>query len=245
MDVVCLAAGKGTRFGNLGRYLQKCMYPVGLRPFVEYSVRNLRRCASFDPGTDRLVFLVGHHGDQLRNYFGERYDGLRLQFLEQGDAGGTGHALRTVGEVLEPEAPTLFWLADLHVPAPLFDAIWQHPYRNVLTLAHSGADDNIDVLTSLDKGRVTRCWGGAGPLADIGLWKFEPAVLTAMTEPTGSEVRALPNLQRLIDNGLDVGWTRASEWVHLGGTRPTPEANVLAVTARVLELAGAAEKATA
>lgn len=244
MNIVCLAAGKGTRFGKLGRYLQKCMYPVGLRPFVEYSVHNLRRSASLDVRSDRLVFVVGHHGDQLRTYFGDRYDGLRLGFLEQGEAGGTGHALRAVGQVLEPNEATLFWLADLHVSTELFDAIWQHPWPNVLTLAQAGADDNADVLTTLDGERVTRCWGGAGPLADIGLWKLQPAVLAAMTEATGSEVRALPNVQRLIDTGLDVGWHEADEWVHLGGTRPTPEANVRAVASRMLELAGEGRDAT-
>jgi len=59
-----------------------------------------------------------------------------------------------------------------------------------------------------------------------------------MHQPTGAEVRALPNLQRQIEAGLAVGWLEAAEWLHLGGTEPTPEANVLAVTRRLLELEG-------
>ena len=101
MDFVCLAAGKGTRFGALGRYLQKCMLPVALTPFLEYTVRNLRRNPACDPERDRLLVLVGHRGEQVRAYFGDAYEGLPIRYLEQGEARGTGHALATVAAALE------------------------------------------------------------------------------------------------------------------------------------------------
>ncbi len=238
MDIVCLAAGKGTRFGQLGRYLQKCMLPVGLTPFVEYSVRNLRASAALDPARDRLTFLVGHHGEQVRAYFGDTYDGLRVRYLEQGEARGTGHALAHIAASLEPDAPVLVWLGDLYVPTASFDGALRHDAANLLTLAPGGVDDNASVRVTTEGPRVTQAWYGRGPLADIGLWKLEPAVMRAMTEPTGAEIRALPNLQRQIEAGLEVGWLEADAWLHLGGTEPTPEANVLAVARRVLQLEG-------
>jgi len=238
MDFVCLAAGKGTRFGALGRYLQKCMLPIGLTPFLEYSVRNLRRSGACDPERDRLVVLVGHHGEQIRAYFGDAYDGLPIRYLEQGEARGTGHALATVAGAVDGAAPAVVWLGDLYVPAALFEGIVRHEGANVLTLAPGGADANASVRVTVDRGRVTRAWYGSGPLADIGLWRLTPPVMADMHEPTGDEVRALPNLQRQIDAGLRVGWLEAREWLHLGGTEPTPEENVLAVGRRVLELNG-------
>ena len=240
MDVVCLAAGKGTRFGSLGRYLQKCMLPVGLTPFLEFSVRNLRVSGAVDPDRDHLTFVVGHLGDQVHAYFGDDYEGLPLRYVEQGAARGTGHALACVAGALPAERPALVWLGDLYVPAGLFAAVAAHPSSNVLTLAPGGLDANSSVRVTTDGGRVTQAWYGRGPLADIGLWKLEPAVMASMTEATGAEVRALPNLQRRIEAGLEVGWVEADEWVHLGGTEPTPEDNVLAVQRRVLELAGSA-----
>ncbi|MEJ2288784.1 MAG: NTP transferase domain-containing protein [Deinococcales bacterium] len=240
MDVVCLAAGKGTRFGRLGRYLQKCMLPVGLTPFLEFSVRNLRTSGAVDPARDRLTFVVGHLGEQVRAYFGDEYDGLPLRYVEQGEARGTGHALAQVAGALAGDRPAVVWLGDLYVPAELFAAVAGHPSANVLTLAPGGIDANASVRITTDGARVKQAWYGRGPLADVGLWKLEPAVMAAMTEATGTEVRALPNLQRAIDAGLEVGWLEAEEWVHLGGTEPTPEANVLAVQRRVLQLEGRA-----
>jgi NDP-sugar pyrophosphorylase family protein len=243
MDYVCLAAGKGSRFGELGRYLQKAMYPVGLTPFLELSIRNLLRSRATDPRRDRLTLLVGHHGEQIRAYFGARYGALPIRYLQQGKAGGTGHALRVLHDALRPTVPVVAWLADLYVPAHAFEAVARHPDANVLTLAPAGDDDNLSVRVSLDDGRVTRAWYGDGPLADIGLWKLEPRVMADMTEATGHEVRALPNVQRAIQSGVRVGVLEVAEWVHLGGVQPTPEANVRDVVRRIhaLEDAGAAE----
>lgn len=233
MEYLCLAAGKGTRFGELGRYLQKCMYPVGLRPFLEYSIRNLTRSAGFDADRDRLTLVVGHHGEQLRAYFGDCYGRLRLQYLEQPAALGTGHALRLAGRALDPTEPVIAWLADSYVPAERFAALRAHPDANVLTLAPDPTAANPDVGVTVDGDRVTRAWRGEAGAYDIGLWKFEPAVLAEMTAVAVDEYRALPNLQRLVDRGLRVGHLAAADWLHLGGTDPTPEANTLAVTAEV------------
>lgn len=236
MDFVCLAAGKGTRFGALGRYLQKCMLPIALTPFLEYSVRNLMDSGALDPERDRLAFLVGHHGEQVRAYFGDAYRGLPLRYVEQGEALGTGHALAAAAAALRPQEPAVVWLGDLYVPRELFAAAAGHPEATALTLGPAGLDANRNVRVTTEGPLVTRAWHGRGPLADIGLWKLEPHVMAAMTEATGAEIRALPNLQRQIDEGLRVGWLQAAEWIHLGGTEPTPEANVLAVARRVLEL---------
>ena len=54
----------------------------------------------------------------------------------------------------------------------------------------------------------------------------------AVVAPNG-ELRMLPNLQRLIDRGLKVGYVHSREWVHLGGTLPSAEENVRAVARRL------------
>ncbi len=239
MDALCLAAGKGTRFGHLGRYLQKCMYPVGLTPFLAFSVGNLLASGAVRPGRDRLTLVVGHHGEQVRAYFGREVDGLEVGYLEQPDPRGTGHALALAHEGLRPDAPLLCWLADGYVPAGRFAELAAHSDDTVLTLAPGHPDENPTVRVDVAGGRVTRAFRGGGERFDVGAWKLSPRTMAGMTDVAeNGEIRMLPNLQRLIDEGAEVGWLAADEWLHLGGTAPTPEANVARVEARVRELHG-------
>jgi NDP-sugar pyrophosphorylase family protein len=240
MDYICLAAGKGTRFGHLGRYLQKCMYPVGLRPFLEYSLANLRQSAGLDVSADRLTIIVGHHGEQVRAYFGAAYRGLRLGYLEQRELLGTGHALRLAHDALAPRESVVAWLADTYVPVELFERLRACPAPNAQTVAPGPPGEKPDLRVSVAEGRVRKAWQGEGELYDIGLWKLSPAVLSGMTETRHGEYRMMPNLQLALERGHEVAAIHADEWLHLGGVHPTPEANALAVARRVLELEGAA-----
>jgi NDP-sugar pyrophosphorylase family protein len=236
MHYICLAAGQGTRFGKLGRYLQKCMYPVGLKPFLEYSIRNLCRSRHLT-AQDRLTLVVGHHQTQVRSYFADRYQGLPIDYLEQPEQLGTGHALYLAYEALRPEDPVIAWLADSYIPTARFEALYAHPLSNVQTLAAGHAGEKPELRVSVDGERVTKAWQGEGELYDIGLWKLSPAVLALMTQVRHGEYRMMPNLQLALTQGHAIGYLQADSWLHLGGTLPTPEANVLEVARRVLALA--------
>jgi NDP-sugar pyrophosphorylase family protein len=235
MDLICLAAGAGTRLGRLGRYLQKCMYPVGLRPFLEHALLQVLAADAVDARRDRLALVVGHLGAQVRGHFGAAFEGLEIVYAEQRERLGTGHALSVAATVLQPTASVLAWQADLFPTAAMVDAVARHPAPTVVTLG-PGHEDEPDVLrATVDGDRVRRVWEGSGALFDVGLWKLAPGLLGRMTEvrAAGGEYRMLPNLQRCIDDGADVGYAVADAWIHLGGVLPTPEANVRDVVRRV------------
>jgi NDP-sugar pyrophosphorylase family protein len=235
MDLICLAAGAGTRMGRLGGYLQKCMYPVGLRPFLEHALAQVLASDAVDPGRDRLTLVVGHLSEQVRGHFGHAVDGLPIVYVEQVERRGTGHALSLAAAALQPAAPVVAWQADLFPTTAMVDAVARHPAPNVVTLGpgHEGESDRLRATVEGD--RVRRVWDGDGELFDVGLWKLAPAVLHRMTEVRAEkgEYRMLPNLQRSLDDGAEVGYVVADAWVHLGGTLPTPEANVRDVVRRV------------
>lgn len=236
MEFVCLAAGKGSRLGELGRYLQKCMYPVGVRPFLEWSLHNLLHSGAVDPAGDRLTLVIGHHGEQVRAYFGSEYQGLTLGYLEQRELLGTAHALHLAAEALRPNEPVIAWLADLYVPSALFAAIRAHPGGDVLTLGPGHERDSADIRIATEGARVTRSFRGDGELSDIGLWKFSPPMLRGMLARRDGEYRVLASVQAAIERGARVGFLTANEWIHLGGTVPSPEANVRTVVGRLLAL---------
>ncbi len=233
-EFICLAAGKGTRMGNLGSYLQKAMYPVGLKPFLQHSMEQLL-ASGVAPVGSRLVLVVGHLADQVRGYFGSSFEGLQLSYVLQERQAGTGHALMCAADALEGSGSVVAWQGDLFVPSALFAQVAAHPLPNVVTLGGGHEDESPVLRATTDGERVTRVWQGEGPLLDIGLWKLAAGLLKEFGQvvaPNG-ELRMLPNLQRLMDGGVEVGYVVSEEWVHLGGTLPSAEENVRAVVRRL------------
>ncbi len=236
LEFVCLAAGRGTRMGRLGAYLQKCMYPIGLRPFLELT---MTQAAS--AGAARVHVVVGHHAEQVGAYFGSEYGGMRVEYVRQDEPLGTGHALGLLAERLAGVTRVLVWQGDVYVPSAVFAALDAHRLPNAVTLV-SEPDAGPELLATVEGDRVRCVWGGAGPWSDGGVWKLETRLLAALggvggqVRPANAEVRVLPNLQRLIDAGeAEVGAVVVGTRLHLGGTRPTPEVNVAGVVQRLLE----------
>jgi UDP-N-acetylglucosamine diphosphorylase / glucose-1-phosphate thymidylyltransferase / UDP-N-acetylgalactosamine diphosphorylase / glucosamine-1-phosphate N-acetyltransferase / galactosamine-1-phosphate N-acetyltransferase len=238
MEYVCLAAGQGTRFGHLGRYLQKCMYPVGLRPFLELTLEQWLAGAEVDPRRDRLTLVVGHFDEQVRGYFGASYQGVPLRYVAQSVQRGTGHALGVGVDALPDETEAVVaWLADLFVPAAAFRALLAHPAEAVATHARGDADESPRLRATREGERVSRVWDGEGPWLDAGLWRLPLPVSRALRRVSAEkgEFRLLPNLQTHVDEGLEVGWIDLPEWLHLGGEYPSPEENVRQVVRRLWE----------
>jgi bifunctional UDP-N-acetylglucosamine pyrophosphorylase / glucosamine-1-phosphate N-acetyltransferase len=77
-----LAAGKGTRIKSS---LVKVMHPLGEKPMVAWSVMAARAA-----GASRTVLVVGHQSEKVREFFSEE---AGLDFAEQGEQLGTGHAV--------------------------------------------------------------------------------------------------------------------------------------------------------
>jgi UDP-N-acetylglucosamine diphosphorylase / glucose-1-phosphate thymidylyltransferase / UDP-N-acetylgalactosamine diphosphorylase / glucosamine-1-phosphate N-acetyltransferase / galactosamine-1-phosphate N-acetyltransferase len=229
---LCLAAGKGTRFAGLGKYLQKCMYPIGAHPFLEYSIASILASGTYRHGDDRLVVVVGYLGEQITSYFGAGYRGLPIEYVRQEEPLGTGHAVACARrEAAFDEA--IVWLADLFVTPERFDALRTHREATVLTIARDDEEPNDDVRIDTEGDLVTRSWRGSAPLFDIGAWKLGKAVLDRIAETKADEYRVLLNVQRAIEARVPVGFVTADEWVHLGAVHPTPAENLRRVVDRI------------
>lgn len=210
------------------------MLPVGTRPFLEHTLMQLHASGVAREG-DRLALVVGHHGEQLRRYFGNSADGLSIFYVEQAEQLGTGHALELAARALQPQAPVIAWQADLFVSRSMFAALAGHLAPTVVTLGRGDARESPRLRATLAGDRLLRVWDGASEWLDIGAWKLAPEVLRRMADVRAEkgEFRMLPNLQRVIDEGAMVGYTTSAEWIHLGGEFPTPELNVREVSVRV------------
>ncbi|HEU68965.1 MAG TPA: UDP-N-acetylglucosamine diphosphorylase/glucosamine-1-phosphate N-acetyltransferase [Candidatus Acetothermia bacterium] len=81
LDIVILAAGKGTRMCSRR---PKVLHPLCGLPLLEHVLRT-----SFSLSPRRVVVVVGHGRDVVRATFAER----GVAFVDQGEPRGTGHAV--------------------------------------------------------------------------------------------------------------------------------------------------------
>lgn len=125
MQAVILAGGLATRMQPRTLTLPKAMLEVAGRPFAGWLLEALARS-----GYARVLFCIGHLGEQLRAYVGDgRAFGLSVDYSEDGPKLlGTAGALRRALGKLEPTF--LVTYGDSYLPfdysAPLRD-LGAHP----------------------------------------------------------------------------------------------------------------------
>ena len=142
MNIVILAAGMGKRMRSA---LPKVLHPLAGEPLLAHVLDTARALAP-----SRLVVVVGHGADEVRAAVGAP----DVQFAEQEQQLGTGHAVRQALPLLDPAQPTLVLYGDV----PLTRA-------STLKRLLAAADGRYGVLTvTLDDptgyGRIVRDAGG-------------------------------------------------------------------------------------
>lgn len=81
---VILAAGKGTRMNEgLESPIPKVMFQLYGKPIIDWSTTVIKSV-----GVDRVVLVVGYKKELVQEYFGDK-----VEFAEQAEQLGTGHAL--------------------------------------------------------------------------------------------------------------------------------------------------------
>ena len=73
---VLLAAGLGSRLAPYTDAAPKCMVEVSGMPILGRLVRSLDEC-----GIERLVVVTGYRSDVIRDYLGERFRGISVEYV--------------------------------------------------------------------------------------------------------------------------------------------------------------------
>jgi dTDP-glucose pyrophosphorylase len=88
MKAVILAAGKGTRMGDLTDETPKPMLPVEGRPILEHIVTGLR-----EAGVTEFCVITGWKAEAIESYFGDGANfGVSISYARQEVQDGTGKA---------------------------------------------------------------------------------------------------------------------------------------------------------
>lgn len=127
LDVVVLAAGKGTRMKSA---LPKVMQPLAGRPLLAHVLGTAAQL-----GARQRIVVYGHGGDRVRHHF----TAADIVWAEQAEQKGTGHAVQMALPQLAAQGRTLILYGDV-------------PLTSVATLSRliaTVADDNSMALITL------------------------------------------------------------------------------------------------
>ena len=124
LSIVILAAGKGTRMRS---DLPKVLQPLAHKPLLGYVID---ASMSFDP--TQLAVVIGYGGDLVKKTFSSQ----NIQWVEQKEQLGTGHAVLQAAPFIKDEGSTLILYGDV----PLIDE------KKIQSLIEKG-QKNLAVLT--------------------------------------------------------------------------------------------------
>lgn len=131
MQAIILAAGMGKRLGELTQNNTKCMVKVNGISLID---RTLTQLSQLDLA--RVVIVIGYKGDNLRQYIGNEYKGLKIKYIENPvyDKTNNIYSLSLAKKELQ-EDDTLLVESDLIFDDSLFPMIVDNPYPNLALVA--------------------------------------------------------------------------------------------------------------
>ncbi|EKE83335.1 bifunctional UDP-N-acetylglucosamine diphosphorylase/glucosamine-1-phosphate N-acetyltransferase GlmU [Idiomarina xiamenensis] len=144
LRVVILAAGKGTRMRSA---LPKVLHPVAQKPMVEHVID----CAS-SLNADAIHVVYGHGGEQLKQALQHH----RLNWVEQSQQLGTGHAVQQVQDYIQPQDRVLVLYGDVPlIRSETLQQLLQQAQQSALALL------TVTLPDATGYGRIVRNKAGA------------------------------------------------------------------------------------
>lgn len=181
MKAVIMAAGKSTRTYPLTVTRPKPLLPIANKTIMEHQLDALAGLV------DGVVVVVGYRQEMIRSRFGDRYRDIDIEYVEQTDPRGTGHAI-------------LICAALIHEPflAMNGDDLYDHEDLSRLAKAPQAAlVKNVEdprlygIYDVTEEGRVRRLVEKPkvifSHLANIGAYKFTPDVFPVLEHTPLSE----------------------------------------------------------
>lgn len=87
MKAIIMAAGRGTRFGDLTKNTPKPLLEIKNKPIMEYVLESL------PSEIDEAIVVIKYLGGQIKDYFGNSFGAVKIKYIEQGELGGTAGAV--------------------------------------------------------------------------------------------------------------------------------------------------------
>ncbi|MEP3639677.1 MAG: sugar phosphate nucleotidyltransferase [Paracoccaceae bacterium] len=215
-----LAAGNGTRLGDLGRSIPKALLPVINRPLL---VRHLEVLAA--QGVRDVHVVIGHLGQMIKDAVAAHpIDGLTVHFHVQEERLGLGHAVLQAEAALS-ETPFVLILADIAFSLINPDQLFQLPNDVAGRIAVKEEQEVAPIRLNFSvihdgAGRISKViekpQDPPNMLKGTGQYSFDPTIFEAIRKTPRSALRneyeLTDAIQTLIDMGRPVEVAQSIDW---------------------------------
>jgi NDP-sugar pyrophosphorylase family protein len=183
MRAMILAAGAGTRMGDLTRATPKPLLDVGGTPILGHILNNLARY-----GFRQVVVNLHHHGDAIEAHCGDgsRY-GVAITYVREDRLLGTAGSVKNAQAHLCGDGPLLVHYGDVLTDQDLGALLETHLGKGALAtlLLHRRIGSNsvvvLDgesrILRLLERPSAEERAGVDSPWVNSGVYLLDPAVL--------------------------------------------------------------------
>jgi NDP-sugar pyrophosphorylase family protein len=159
--------------GDLAAEKPKALLALGGKPLLEHVLESLQA-----GGVKNAIIVIGKHGSQVRDYFGNKYQKMALTYVDQREQMGTAHALAAAKHWAQNE----FLVAHCDVLAPA--TTWEKLSKTkgfgcVMTLRRTAHAEKYGVVTVQDRlvaEIVEKPEKPASDLVNAGCYKFSKNV---------------------------------------------------------------------
>ena len=139
MKAVLLAAGIGKRLDPITKSIPKPMIKICGKPIIEYIINDLVK-SDFN----EICIVVGHESEQIKNYFNNYDDKIKISFVIQDEYKGTADATYCAKNFVKDD-PFLLYLSDTLIPFKINSLIKKMIKVNEISILSSDNFANISI----------------------------------------------------------------------------------------------------
>jgi len=217
VQAVILAAGLGTRMGELTKDCPKPLLTIQNKSLLEHGF------ASLPDSVDEVVLVVGYLGVLIKQLIGESHGGRRVRYVEQRELKGTGHALSLCKGILKGSFLVLMG-DDLYQKEDLEEMVRDGLSMLVLEIKEDKPKAQFALVTTDGQGQPLdikeKQPGKKGDLANCGAYVLDERYFALPLVPAknNSDEYGLPQtMLQLLKKGVEFRLVKANFWHKVTG----------------------------
>lgn len=218
---VVLAGGLGTRLRSVVHDVPKPMAPVHGKPFLAYALDYW-----MEQGIGHFVLSVGYLHHVISQYFGDVYQGARIDYVVEDKPLGPGGAFLNILSLMQPQSPLLLINGDTYFKVGL-KQLCQCAVANqadvVFSLFPTDESERYLIMDMAENGRILsmgRPSSARSPLlANGGVYWMGPGAFEIMRQKCPENVFSLDTdvFPALLSNGAHLyGMTVNDTFIDIG-----------------------------